>query len=330
MCRALALRLWACMLLPATLALDTWRTDAAQNAPHKASQSTHTCAVTANEHVRGAWVVSEHPLACPIGSPTSRPCGAALEYVPERCGIARFSADFMDVLGDRELVLIGDSLMGQLFSALRCALNHSHLPTASPRIRYHNLRTSVDFGPTPHGWPFEPAGSHLDQFTREFHAAFSGVHQRTIVLYNEGAWYTAVRFAKYNLTADEVDALHAHSLQRVADYVHVRFRGTFIYRAMFPGHIGCHSARPSVAEYQRTHFNWDRFHKRNTAARRIAERAGWLVLDAYDVLDRVPSLHQSAVDCVHWCTGPGNPLLVVVDLLYTLIKQLPPQQREGR
>ena len=263
-------------------------------------------------------------MMCPPGPATSRQCDIALEYRPDGCELERLSGDFLTLLGKRDLVLIGDSLMGQLFSALRCSLNNSHLPTLTNQVRYHNIRTSVDFGPTPSGWPFEPAGSNLDSFTREFQAAFAGVRNGSIVLYNEGAWYTAVRFAKYNLTVDEIDDVYAQALQRVADYAAAHFRGTFIYRLTFPGHIGCRSARPSIAEYQRAHFNWDRFHKRNLAARAVAARAGWLVLDAYDVLDRIPHLHQSAVDCVHWCTGPGNPLLVVVDLLATMIRQLPP------
>ena len=231
--------------------------------------------------------------------------------------------DFVAALRDHDLVFIGDSLMGQVFAALRCALHDARVVTPPEQVRYHSLRTSIDFGPTPAGWPFEPDGGDVESFTQEFRDAFAGMRNGSIVLYNEGAWYTAVRFAKYNVTLDEIDGLYARSLERVAEFVRARFRGTFIFRTTFPGHAGCRSARASVANAQRLQFNWGRFQARNAVAKRIAARAGWLVLDAYDILDRVPDLHPSPFDCVHWCSGTGNPLLVVVDLLYTLIKQLP-------
>ena len=67
-------------------------------------------------------------------------------------------------------------------------------------------------------------------------------------------------------------------------------------------------ARPSIAAYQRAHFNWDGFQKHNLAA-----RVSWLVLHAYDVLDRIPHLHHSPVDCVHRAgralmQRPGQPV----------------------
>ena len=301
-------------------------------AAHTAPLAKPMCSMTdSTQYANGSWRFASAPREC-MASPSFRTCGPSeqLTFEPRQCRYETLGSDFADVLGDRDLVLIGDSLMGQLFAALRCSLQDARVHAPLSKIRYHSLRTSVDFGPTPSGWPFEPAGGNLDNFTHEFVGAFSGVRNGSIVLYNEGAWYTAVRFAKYNLTGREIDAMYARSIERVADYVAARFPAlTFILRTTFPGHAGCHSSRPSIIEMQRTNFNWDRFLQRNAAAKAIAARAGWYVLDAYDALDQIPGLHPSFTDCVHWCSGTGNPLLSVVDLLYTLIKQLPAAGRDA-
>lgn len=221
-------------------------------------------------------------------------------WEPMLCDLIPWNAtQFCELLGNRTILMLGDSTMHQTAASIMSRVTSDSPPMESCADQLSMGRFNK-FGPEKGQ---VPAINHIREVSPD------------IVILNTGAHFmTTPEFFE--------DLVHLEALQKeVHDTFHKKV--TFVWKTMNPGHINCSSTSngPLVDHWSHRHdrsdlYNWFIFPKQDSYAKREIARMGMKLIDMSPLYYR----QDAHSDCLHYCL-PGPVDLFSVLLLNMLYNE---------
>jgi hypothetical protein len=277
--------------------------------------------------------------------PRTRYCHRWADTEPERmtfvfgnnsCRLAPLNAErFWLALKNQSLLLIGDSLIGQLFQNLACTLESTSTAVDSKSVVHAPLQSSVEYLWSP--FVFECTDCGLDrthsspqaeiQFGRVSAALDMRLRQPNgTVLFGFGSWFSVYRLTqlklldKQTMSGEQLEeasvAWFRRAVEALFDDLLPRAAARIVVMAVPPGHVGCHKSDGYQAFVNARHrlFGWHLHDTFNTILKIYCKANDIAFLDVYTPsmtrhdghpgAQTFSNLQQAAdhdlVDCLHW------------------------------
>ena len=252
----------------------------------------HACVCDAlNENIpKGRWLLNEREL---------------YKWIPAYCDLLEWNGlHFCSLLGNRTILLVGDSTMGQTSSTLMNMIK-SHHGLCNTQIRFG--RTDYLISSDNHGWG---ALEFVDEF------------KPNIAIFNYGA---------HGSTIQDIENLWLHFIPQIRKMYHLYPNMTLIWKTQNPGHVNCslHSHihgddgdinkhpinyyDPYHSSHKGDYYKWynfplfDDISKNNIIYLYEKFNITMKVIDMSPLNFRPDAHARPAQDCLHYCLpGPIN------------------------
>jgi len=238
------------------------------------------------------------------------------EWEPIKCDLVPWNVSlFCESLGDRKILMMGDSIMHQTGAALMSRITwdatrnseNVSFVSCAPQLALGRMNM---FGQDD-GYGLSHIQSYLDSF------------QRDVLILNTGA-----HFLLNSLFDDDLQLVHNLTDEIVPHYeAKAQKNLTVAWKSMNPGHVNCsqESHGPLNDKWDHRHtgmrdlYNWWLQPDMDSRAKRKVSDLGWKWIDMSPLYYRQDAHpYGEAKDCLHYCL-PGPPDLfsvLVQNMLY--------------
>jgi len=269
------------------------------------------------------------------------------------CRLAPFDANkFWSHLKNDSFVLIGDSLIGQLFQNMQCDLEfNSGDVDRRVEIGRERVINSKTGGSLLHAWApmiFQCLHCDLKKHSVETKASilwgrmsdsYHGVakNKNSILVFEFGSWFSVFRLSQLKILENARATSFEKEVASIALFrtaVEFFFNTTLpqiaaqrvVMLAVPPGHVNCHQqARFGSAPARHHIYGWHLHQRFNEILRQHCRAFQVQFLDIFSLSntrqDGHPAQHvDQSSDCLHWCNpGPTSIINSWSDSLFNLI-----------